>query len=138
MLTESEAIRQFGSLDVVGRTLTAGTAENRRDVTVTGVIRDLPRNTHMAFDAVFRWDPAAYAENPQLLREWQYFYVRLRPGSDVAAINAALPDWEKRVIPPQIIDGRSESQADIMDMRLVPIGYVYLGEAQQIVTDALK
>jgi putative ABC transport system permease protein len=136
VLTESESIRQFGGIDVLGRTITAGAGDDRRDLTVTGVIRDLPRNTHMVFDAVRRWDPAAYADNPGMLREWgamgQYFYVRLRPGADAAAINAALPDWEKRVIPPQVVDGRSETQADIMDMRLVPIRDVHLGEAQQL------
>ena len=136
VLTEREAIRQFGTLDVIGRTVTTGSNEGRRDYTVTGVVRDLPRNTHLAFEAIFRWDPAIYAENPEMLRMWgamgQYHYVRLRQPADAAAINAALPDWERRTIPPQIVDGRSSSQADIMDMKLVPVAEVHLGEAQQL------
>ncbi|HEX8641403.1 MAG TPA: ABC transporter permease [Allosphingosinicella sp.] len=135
VLTESEAIRQFGSLDVVGRTITTTTTGERRDYTVTGVIADLPRNSHMAFDALFRFDPSLYSD-PEAFRQWgamgQYHYVKLRPGADVAAINAALPDWEKRVIPPQVIDGQSSSQADIMDLALVPVADVHLGEAQQL------
>ena len=135
VLAESEAIRQFGSIDIVGRTITAGSGENRRDFTVTGVFRDLPRNTHMEFDALYRWDPSAYPD-PQIFRQWgamgQYFYVRLRSGGDAAAINAALPDWEKRTIPAQNVDGRASSQADIMDLRLVPIRNVHLGESQQL------
>ena len=136
VLTESEAIRQFGSVDVLGRTVTTSSGAERRDYTVTGVIRDLPRNSHMDWDAVFRFDPAIYAANPEALRQWgamgQYHYVKLRAGADVAAINAALPAWEQRTIPPQLVDGRSASQADIMDMALVPIRDVHLGEAQQL------
>ncbi|HEV2866863.1 MAG TPA: ABC transporter permease [Allosphingosinicella sp.] len=134
VLTQSEAIRQFGSIDVVGRTITTTTSGERRDYTVTGVIADLPRNSHMKFDALLRFDPSLYADTPEIFQSWgamgQYHYVKLRPGADAAAMNAALPDWEKRVIPPQMIDGRSASQADIMDLALVNVRDVHLGEAQ--------
>jgi putative ABC transport system permease protein len=135
VLTESEAIRQFGSIDVVGRTITTTTGPQRRDYNVTAVIADLPRNSHLAFDALLPFDRSLYADYPEIFRSWgamgQYHYVKLRPGADAAAINAALPDWEKRVIPPQMIDGRSETQADIMDLELVAVRDVHLGEAQQ-------
>ncbi|MDQ4086917.1 MAG: ABC transporter permease, partial [Pseudomonadota bacterium] len=135
VLTETEAIRQFGSIDVVGRTITTTTGGERRDYSVTGVIADLPRNSHMKFDALFRFDPSLYSD-PEIFRQWgamgQYHYVKLRPGADAAAINAALPDWEKRVIPPQIVDGQTSSQADIMDLELVPVRDIHLGEAQQL------
>ena len=134
VLTETEARRQFGSLDVVGRTVTAGSGETRRDYAVTAVVADLPSNTHLEFGALFRFDPAVYDELPEGLNSWgqmsQYHYVRLRPGTDVATINAALPDWEKRVIPTEVIDGRTGSRADIMDLRLVGVHDVHLGEAQ--------
>ena len=136
VLTESEAIRQFGTIDVVGRTVTTTSGPQRRDYQVTGVIADLPRNTHMSFDALLPFDPSLYADEPEIFRSWgamgQYHYVRLRPGADAARINAALPAWERRVIPPQLIDGRSETQADIMDLALVPVSDVHLGAAQQL------
>jgi putative ABC transport system permease protein len=136
VLTESEALRQFGTDDVIGRTITFGTGENRADYAVTGVIGDLPRNSHMAFGAVLRFDPAAYAAAvPEPYRSWgsmgQYHYVKLRPGADVAPINAALPAWERRVIPNEIVDGRTASRADIMDLKLVNVSDIHLGEAQQ-------
>ena len=134
VLTESEAIRLFGTLDAIGRTITVGTGEFRQDFTVTGVVRDLPRNTHMAFEALFRFDPSNYDQLPEGLNSWgemgQAHYVKLRPGADAAAINAALPAWERRVIPNQIIDGRTSTRADILDLELVPVTDVHLGEAQ--------
>ena len=134
VLTETEAMRQFGSVDVIGRTITAGTGENRQDFRVTGVLRDLPRNTHLEFGALYRYDHAATAQVPPEYRSWgsmgQFHYVRLRPGADAAAINAALPAWERRVIPSELVDGRRSSRADIMDLKLVAVADVHLGEAQ--------
>ena len=135
VVTESEAIRLFGTVDAMGRTITVGTGENAEQATVTGVIRDLPRNTHLDFGVLFRFDHAAYAAAvPPEYRSWgsmgQFHYVRLRPGADAAAINAALPAWEQRTIPREVEEGRTSSRADIMDLRLVNVRDVHLGEAQ--------
>lgn len=133
VLTEGEALRQFGTTDALGRTISTGPAAARRDFKVTGVIRDLPKNSHMRLSALVRYDPAA-ASSGGFVPDWgtmgQYHYVKLRPGADAAAINAALPAWEKRVIPPQVQDGRTTSRADVMDLKLVPVTAIHLGPAQ--------
>jgi putative ABC transport system permease protein len=134
VLTETEAMKQFGSLDVIGRTITEQSGTEREDYTVTGVIRDLPKNSHLELATIFRFDPDSLNDVPAAFKGWgrmgQYHYVKLRPGADADAINAALPAWEKRVIAPQMIDGKASSQADIMDMELVNVADVHLGEAQ--------
>jgi putative ABC transport system permease protein len=134
VLTESEAIKQFGTLDVLGRTITEGSGEQRTDYKVTGVIRDLPRNSHMALATIFRFDPSAFDDVPETFKSWgamgQYHYVKLRPDVDAARINAALPAWEKKVIPAETVDGRTSSRADIMDLKLVNVADIHLGEAQ--------
>ncbi|MEM8683081.1 MAG: FtsX-like permease family protein [Pseudomonadota bacterium] len=43
LMTESAAVRFFGSTDIVGNTLTL---DNQHEVRVSAVVRDLPRNTH--------------------------------------------------------------------------------------------
>ena len=134
VLTETEARRQFGATKVVGRTMSLGAGEGRRDYRVTGVLKDLPRNSSLKLHLLFRNDTAEADAVPARYKGWgnmgQQHYVRLRADADVAAINAALPAWEKRVVAPQIIDGKASSQADIMDLKLVPISGVHLGEAQ--------
>ncbi|HEX8388632.1 MAG TPA: ABC transporter permease [Sphingomonas sp.] len=134
VLTESEALKQFGRTDVVGRTLSSGAGEGRRDRRVGGVLRDLPKNSSLRFGLLSRWNAAGAADWPIEERSWgvmnQQHYVKLRPGADAAAINAALPAWEKRVVTPQVIGGRSVSQADFMDLKLVPLADIHLGEAQ--------
>ncbi len=135
IVTESEAVRLFGTVDAMGRTITVGSGENAEQATVTAVIRDLPRNTHLDFGVLFRFDHAGYAAAvPADSRDWgsmgQYHYVKLRPGVDAAAINAALPAWERRVIPPQTSEGRTSTRADVMDLELVNVRDVHLGDAQ--------
>lgn len=134
VLTEAEALKQFGTTDAAGKTMTLGAGPGKRDYLVSGVLKDLPRNSSLHLALLFRYDPAASDALPVQYKGWgnmnQQHYVKLRAGADVAAINAALPAWEKRTVAPQIIDGKPSSQADIMDLALVPITGVHLGAAQ--------
>jgi putative ABC transport system permease protein len=132
VLTESEAVRQFGTADALGKLLTLGAGPGKLDYRVAGVLRDLPRNTSLSVGIIFRRDPG---QLPAEMRGWgnfdQQHYVKLRPGADPAAVNAAIPAWKKRAMPPEIFDGKPVSMADIFEPELVPIGDVHLGAAQE-------
>jgi putative ABC transport system permease protein len=134
VLTEREALQQFGTVDVLGRTVTERTSSGTYDYKVTGVIEDLPPNSHLKIATIARFDPASWDSVPAAFKSWgsmnQLHYVKLREGADAARINAALPAWEKRVIPAETIEGRTSSRADIMDLKLVNVADVHLGEAQ--------
>jgi putative ABC transport system permease protein len=135
VLTETEAIRQFGTAAAAGRTMTLGAGPGRMDYRVSGVIRDLPKNSSLRLAVIYRHNPADFDWLPASDKGWgnmdQQHYVKLRSAADAAAINAALPAWENRTIAPQLIDGRPASQADILDLKLVPIAAVHLGDAEQ-------
>jgi putative ABC transport system permease protein len=122
VLTEREAIRQFGTADVLGRRFTLGAGPGKRDNKITGVLRDLPRNTSLRIGIMFRGDTG---DVPPERRGWgnfdQLHYVKLRAGADAALVNAALPGWEKRVMP---LPG-------VFDLRLEPVTGVHLGMAQE-------
>lgn len=134
VLTEAEALKQFGATDVIGRTMSLGAGPGKRDYMVTGVLRDLPKNTSLRLGVLFRYDPSQFDGLPASAKGWgnmeQQHYVKLRAGADVTQINAALPEWEKRTIPPQNLDGVASTQADILALKLVPITRVHLGAAQ--------
>jgi putative ABC transport system permease protein len=134
VLTQTEALRQFGTVDVLGRTITEKIGSNSTDYRVTGVIQDVPKNSHFAFGAVFRFDPSMY-DGTSTPRDWgnidQLHYVLLRNASDARSINAALPRWETRTMAPQVIDGRAKSYANMLDFKLVNIANVHLSEAKE-------
>ncbi|MFV1883329.1 MAG: ABC transporter permease [Balneola sp.] len=52
VLTESIARKLFSSLDVVGKTVSAQIFNSETDFEVTGVIKDMPTNSHFRFDYV--------------------------------------------------------------------------------------
>jgi putative ABC transport system permease protein len=66
VLTKTVAARYFGSSDPIGKTLTTG--DNTFEV--TGVIEDIPSNSHFRFDAV-----AARNNLPKQLGTWGNFVV---------------------------------------------------------------
>ena len=133
VLTESEAIRQFGTADALGKLLSLGAGDGKRDYRVSGVLRDLPRNTSLRLGIIFRRN---INQMPAESRSWGgnenlQHYVKLRAGADAATVNAALPAWKKRAWPPQMFEGKPMSVADAFDYRLVPLGDVHLGQAQE-------
>lgn len=123
VLTESEAIRHFGTADALGKQLSLGAGPGKRDYRVTGVLRDLPRNTSLRLSLLFRRDLSTI---PPEQRGWSNFtqqhYVKLRRTADAAAVNVGLPAWEKRNIPGMM--------SYAVDLRLVPLTGVHLGTTQ--------
>jgi putative ABC transport system permease protein len=66
ILTEKIATRYFGNADPIGKTLTTGT----NTYEVTGVIQDVPSNSHFRFDAI-----ASRNNLPKQLGSWGNFGV---------------------------------------------------------------
>lgn len=80
VLTETVAARYFGEDDPVGKTLTAGNAAYE----VTGVIEDVPFNSHFRFEAL-----ASRSNLPEQIGSWGNFgvftYLLFPEGLDVKA-----------------------------------------------------
>ena len=134
VLTASDAAARFPGIDPVGQTLVIVRRGVSRPFKVTGVIADLPRNSHFKGGMITPFNRSDYGDNPQeLLRYgWNsgYNYVQLRAGAKVADITAGLPAWEARNMPKQPYAGAMLSEGDQIDWKLTPIAQVHLGTAQ--------
>jgi putative ABC transport system permease protein len=126
-LSRSEAVRLFGTPNALGRTITTVRDDRKFDLRVTGIFADLPKNSHMDFRMVRRFNSAEEADC-----SWGCVngmaYVKLRPGVDVDTINAQMPAWEKRNVPPRDIGGSDIGKAN--DWRLTNVRDIHLGPAQ--------
>ena len=92
VLTESTARKYFGDEDAVGRVLRLNETD---DYAVTGVVEDVPRNSHFSFDFLCSME-TLNARNPGSLDSWMsnfgnYSYVLLEEGADHEALVAKLP-----------------------------------------------
>jgi putative ABC transport system permease protein len=135
VLTQSEARRVFGTENVLGRTLTMISRGRTIDYRITGVARDLPHDSHVRFTIVARIDMASwFSDQPTFLTCWScqngWVYFTLRPGSDPAAIQAALPAWERRNIPDEHYGRTVHNPGEDQDWRVVNVRDVHLGIAQ--------
>jgi putative ABC transport system permease protein len=136
VLSETEARRYFGDASPLGRTLTLINRGISTDYVVTGVMKDMPRNSHQRFNMVARVDLPSYVGEgiEDFLTEWGFnngwAYVQLRPGTDPATINDNLQAWEERNIPDRPFGGQMLNQGDFAEFRLVNLPDIHLGEAQ--------
>ena len=99
LVTESMAIKHFGRTDVVGETMTVCCMMTREPnvFKITGVIKDIPSNSHMTLDIIVNMDPEMFADDTSLLQTWTsvnlYTYFKLREGVTVAQAQERLTYW---------------------------------------------
>ena len=134
-LSQSEAIRQFGTDQVLGRTLSTVAKGKARDYKIVGIFKDIPKNSHMKLNAILRTDFNSYfTDTPTFMTQWGWqsgwVYVDLKPGADVKQMEAALPAWEKRNIPDETSGGVRTNQGDDQDWHFVNVRDIHLGKAQ--------
>lgn len=84
VLTESQAIKYFGTEDPMGKTIQVVSPYNY-PVKVTGIIEDIPPDTHYDFDILLS-DKTLAEENDYNQWNWfnYYLYVRLPEGTNLA------------------------------------------------------
>ena len=94
VLTERGAERYFGNEDPIGKTLNI---MGQTDLTVTAVIRDLPDNTHMAFEALGSIHAIPLIMGENALENWgsnnYYTYLRLPEGYDADDLESRFDDF---------------------------------------------
>jgi putative ABC transport system permease protein len=134
VLSETEARKYFGDANPVGQTLTLINRGQQIDHRVTGVMRDLPRNSHIRASMVARFDPnRMFADTPEFMTAWGWLsgwtYVALRPGTTADSIHSAMPQWERRNIPDQQFGDRTLNQGEIADWDLVNVRDVHLARS---------
>ena len=121
VLSESVAQKYFGDENPIGKILDA---EGSFHFEVTGVMRDLPANTHLGFDilAAFRIQEH-YGDKSVDVWDWRksYSYVLLREGSDPDELEAKLPAFVEKYVG-DLYDGEDSS----LTFRLQPVTEIHL------------
>ncbi|MDR3625841.1 MAG: ABC transporter permease [Ignavibacteriaceae bacterium] len=107
VLTESIAHKYFGNESPVGKSIIIGDEEkNRYGVyqnlfKVTGVLKDLPHNSHIQFDML-----TSISSYPEVAwRNWSWIwmqvttYVQLKDGASSSVVQAKIPGFVKKYLP---------------------------------------
>lgn len=124
VLTESEARRYFGDDNALGKTMEIEIGEQIRTLRVSGVVADLPANTHLDLALIARLDPAQ--DLPAAAGNWgmmdTFVYAKLRPDQDASDVNGRMPEFERRNL---------GSMNEAFDYHLSPISGIHLSPPLQ-------
>jgi putative ABC transport system permease protein len=100
VLTESSAKRYFGNEDPMGKPIKIDIGQNGTDFFVSGIVKDVPENSHFTFDFLISVRSFNYAE---LDTDWGFYnfytYVRLKPGTDPALFQTKVKQAYKKYRP---------------------------------------
>jgi putative ABC transport system permease protein len=129
VVSHRQAGKLFGSDDVLGRSVTVLTKDGQKAYRVTGVFADVPQNSHNQPSMIALHTPDRLGSGEETSWSWTngYNYVKLRPGADVATMEAQLKTWAERNAPKDIVDGRLVSQVSDTTFHLVALADIHLG-----------
>ncbi|MDO9576487.1 MAG: ABC transporter permease [Candidatus Cloacimonadales bacterium] len=106
IITESFAKRIFGDIDPVGKTLETG---NGIIFTITGLIKDVPHNSHLRFEAIAsfitlkQFFGAEQFDSLESAAFWNigfYSYIMLTENGDIKNVLNAYPEFNEKYIKP--------------------------------------
>jgi putative ABC transport system permease protein len=121
VLTETMARKFFGTTPALGELMTI----DGKDVRVTGIVRDLPANTHLQFDLLLPMNSTAARSLDAQRQSWGNIccltYVRLQPGTEWTDLNRRFQDWSKTAMPELRSPNGIVRLGDIFAPRLRPL-----------------
>jgi putative ABC transport system permease protein len=88
VLDQTAAKKYFGSDDPLGKTLLIN---GKLRATVTGIMKDIPYNSHLRVDMFFSMETFNMGNSPNWTHFGYYTYLLLPPGQDPAKLQAKLP-----------------------------------------------
>ncbi|MEM7513925.1 MAG: ABC transporter permease, partial [Bacteroidota bacterium] len=124
VLTKETATKFFGDESPLGENLKRG--ENLYKV--TGVLEDIPENSHLQFDALASITTVT-RENPEFNNRFgsnfMVTYLVFNPNADIKALETKMPDFLLKMMPPDEEDERTVNDAYVLYFQ--PLEQVHLG-----------
>ena len=120
IITEAMALKYFGRTDVVGESLTACCyGDNTFTYKITGVIRNLPRATHLDFGLIVRINPSVFENISGILDTWTsvnvFTYFKMREGISAQQLQERITYWVDNESPFTKMSGMVQEGAKVSD-----------------------
>ena len=100
VLSASTAKKFFGEEDPIGRELLM--YDGNTALKVTGIMADMPANSHFHFDVLVSMSTFPESRNPSWMVSEFYTYLLLQPGSDYKSFQEKLPIATEKYLGPQL------------------------------------
>ncbi|MFC5410291.1 ABC transporter permease [Larkinella bovis] len=100
ILTQPTALKLFGRQQVLGQTIRVKGSDT--PLTVTGVMAEIPTNSHFHFDLFISMASLPDAKSPSWMTSEFFTYLVLQKGYDYKKLEAKLPQVTEKYMAPQI------------------------------------
>ncbi|HEV8083582.1 MAG TPA: ABC transporter permease [Chitinophagaceae bacterium] len=101
VMTQSTAKKYFGNEDPIGKTIIV-TADDNRPYIVTGIVKDIPVNSHFHFDVFGSMKSNERASEDTWMSGGFHTYLLLKPGTDIKQMETGFPAMVKKYMGPAI------------------------------------
>lgn len=105
-------IRDKNYSSVIGKTVLMGS--DSTPYKITGVLKDVPENSHLKFDALASYSTVYSGKNPYKEADYDFtqsdfwHYIQLKPGTDYRQLNAKLDAFSQRHFQGNKVSGSDE------------------------------
>jgi putative ABC transport system permease protein len=125
VISESIARKYFDKVDVLGQTMTfMGGSNASFDYKITGVMKDIPNNSHFHFDMLFLMPDNDISRNENVAALYAYrTYLLLKPGADYKRLESKFPGFLRANLP--FYDAMVK-EGSYMRMNLTPLKEIHL------------
>ncbi|MBX2811699.1 MAG: ABC transporter permease [Myxococcales bacterium] len=125
LLSESAAKKYFGNTDPIGKTLDLDDNLRPRTLTVVAVFLDPPPNSSFDWQLIYRFEPSFYTKRPWMAEHWIsvncQLFAKIRPGTDLNALNQALPEFEKNHIPNATFNQQEMNLHELISLSMISL-----------------
>ncbi len=113
VITKEQAVKYFGNEDPIGRTLDM--EESGQQFKITGVIDNIPDNSHFHFDLFASMEGLDHAKEIIWLGSSYYNFLLLKEGYDFKELERKLPGIIEKYVGPQITQATGMSLSDFKE-----------------------
>lgn len=113
LISKSTAERYFPEGDAIGQTIYKNTAEDM--YTVTGIIQDAPKNSHLYYDFIISYCTQENSRNPGFLSNNMFTYFVLDETADVDLVEEKMNESLMEHIRPMLIQFMGISPEEFVD-----------------------
>ena len=125
ILSKAMAQKYFGDEPAIGKTLTIDDGVRDREFRVAAVIANAPKDSHLRWDLIGRFEPAEFKNHPWVAEQWTsmnvstYFKVKSKETADPIA--ASLPEFERKVVPNVNFSGQDFPTHEFLTLSIMPM-----------------
>ena len=123
VITESTAKKYFNRTNVVGETITINDSNVYK---ITGVIKDIPSQSHFNFDFFLSFSSLPESKNDSWGYSGIYNYVMVRPGTDIHKLEKEIRAIEVKNYPPSMTEN-----GNYLNIVLTPLLKIHLYSTSQ-------